>query len=111
MPNGQFAQVRIITEAVKDISFTTAASYFAYLDVISAGGISLQQKIATTSGTMAFTFNGGNLVLGSSAEFESTATMTLTSGSSSYSMTGSNPVRIIANGDLTMNTIISNNEI
>ena len=73
----------------------------------SAGGIVLDVKVETYTGSMDWIFGTGNMVIGSNAELYSADTTTITSSLNSYKITGSDPMPIHADGDLTLNTEIS----
>ena len=104
IPNANLVQVKIIALSVKTITFTEDASYFSSLIVESDGGITLDEKLATTFGSMSLTYRGGNLAVATDTELYSAGLMTLTAGSTSYSLTGADPLPIHAYNDLTINS-------
>ena len=105
--NAGAAAVVIKTVAVKDVTFSTANSAFGYLTVTSAKGITLNKKVSTGTGALSMTYSAGDLAVGSDAELDSAGAMTLTAGSTTYSVTGSDPLPIYAAGDLTVSSKVS----
>mgnify|MGYP001168192565 CR=1 FL=1 len=107
MTNAQTAAMVIKTIAAKDVTFSTAASIIGYLTVTSAGGISLEKKVATVVGALSMTYSAGNLAVGADAELDSAGAMVLTAGSTSYSLAGADPLPIYAAGDLTVSSKVA----
>jgi len=104
MHNAQLPQIKIKTQAVKNITFSTHGSYFSVLAVESAAGINLEQKIETSYGDMSLTYSGGHLAIGSDAEIECAGDLTLTAGAATHALVGSDPMTVYANGDITLDS-------